>query len=321
MSEGVELLVGLELSFNDEQVALQQSVAGICEQEGLGPLYAVDDPLPHGFWRRIAEIGVLGLGTVEGGGGVLEIAAAMETLGSFGAPGPLVGTFTAGALLDADQFRGIASGEELVSVGSGSVFPWAPRAAHFIELDYDEAHLVEPGEIEELETTAGEPWGRVRPTRIESLGSGVAASARAEVAIAAYLVGAADRLLSDSAEYACDRKQFGKQIATFQAVSHPLAQLSTRVTASRILCRGAAQRLQDDASHAASAASTARVSAVASANEMAYLAHQILGAMGFTLEGPVAHLSHRIRQFGLLPPLLADSRERVLDGVPALSRR
>lgn len=313
--------MGLELSYGDEQVALQESLAGFCEHAGLGPRYAIDDPLPPDFWSGIADIGVLGLGTDEGGGGVLEIAAAMETLGSYGAPGPLVGTFTAGALLDADRFRAIASGAELVSVGDGVAFPWAPRASHFIELHHDEAFLVEPGDIDDVMTTAGEPWGRLHPTRVESLGSAAVAAARAEVAIAAYLVGAADRLLTDSAEYARDRRQFGKQIATFQAVSHPLAQLSTRLAASRILCRGAAQRLEDDTKHAVSAASTARVSAVASATEMAYRAHQVFGAMGFTIEGPVAHLSHRIRQFGMLPPRLSDARERVLDRIPALSRR
>lgn len=313
--------MSLKLSYDDDQAALQQSIAGFCERSGLGPLYAVDDPLPDGFWTGLAEIGVLGLGTDEGGGGVVEIAAAMETLGSFGAPGPLVGTFAAGALLDADRFRPIAAGERLVSVGDGTAFPWAPLAGCFIELSHDAAYLVDAGDIDDLSTTAGEPWGRLRPTRTEPLDSAPSAAARAEVALAAYLVGAGHRLLDEAAQYALDRTQFGKQIATFQAISHPLAQISTRLSASTILCRGAAQRVQDQALDAASSASTARVSAVASATEMAYRAHQVFGAIGFTLEGPVAHLSHRIRQFGMLPPGLAASRRGVLDGVPTLSRR
>ena len=304
--------MSLDLSYSAEQVALQTSIATFCERSGLGPLYTVHEALPDGFWPGLAEIGVLGLGTEQVGGGPLEIAAAMETLGSFGAPGPLVGTFTAGVLLDADEMSPFASGEAMVSVGDGSIYPWAPRAARFIELGHAEAWLVEPGEITHVDTTAGEPWGRVGGTRTRSLGPAERACALAEIAIAAFLVGAGSKLLRDTVDYARERKQFGKPIATFQAVSHPIAQASTRLTASQILCRGAAQRLDDDAGSACSATATARVSAVGSATATAYLAHQVFGAMGFTLEGPVAHLSHRIRQVGMLPPRLADSRERVL---------
>lgn len=304
--------MSLDLSYSAEQVALQTSIATFCDRSGLGPLYTVHEALPDGFWAGLAEIGVLGLGTEQVGGGPLEIAAAMETLGSFGAPGPLVGTFTAGALLDPDEMRPFASGTSMVSVGDGTTYPWAPRAACFIELGQKEAWLVQPGEITPVETTAGEPWGRVDGTRTRSLGPAENAGALAEIAIAAFLVGAGTKLLRDTVDYARERKQFGKPIATFQAVSHPLAQASTRLTASKILCRGAAQRLDDGAGGAHTATATARVSAIGSATAMAYLAHQVFGAMGFTQEGPVAHLSHRIRQVGMLPPRLADSRERVL---------
>lgn len=308
------MIVDLKLSYDDEQLALQDSIAGFCRRAGTGPLFALDDPLPPSFWSGLAQLGVLVLGTEAGGGGALEIAAAMETLGKHGAPGPLVGTFTATALLGADDIEAIGSGDSLVSVGHDGLFPWAPVASLFVELGADEAWLVQPrGEITAHHTTGNEPWGEMEVTRQRSLGSAAVAAARAQIAAAAYLVGAGQELLDLAAAYARDRVQFNKPIATFQAVSHPLAAVSVRLSASRILTRGAAQQLDTGASGASVAAATARLSAIGSAMAAGYQAHQLFGAMGFTLEGPVGHLSHRIRQVGLLPPHQRHAHQLVLD--------
>jgi alkylation response protein AidB-like acyl-CoA dehydrogenase len=308
--------VSLKLSYDDEQQALQSSIDGFCRRAGTGPLFALEHPLPQGFWSGLADLGVLALGTAAGGGGPLEIAAAMETLGSHGAPGPLVGTFLATALLDDETSVPIVDGRTLVSVGQGTLFPWAPVAGVFVLVEDGRAWTVRSaGDIESMATTASEPWGRFAPVKVDPLGSATIACARAEVAIAAYLVGAAHELLRLATEYARDRVQFNRPIATFQAVSHPLANASTRLNASRILARGAAQRLDAGLDDAPAVAATARLSAVGSASAVANQAHQLFGAMGFTLEGPVAHLSHRIRQVGLLPPDQQRSRSLVLDHV------
>lgn len=306
--------MNLKLSYDDEQLALQDSIDGYCRRAGTGPLFAADEPLPKGFWSGLAALGVLTLGTEAGGGGVLEIAAAMETLGRRGAPGPLVGTFAATALLKPDEIDSIGSGEALVSLGQDRLFPWAPVASLFIEIDGVEAWLVTPqGKVDRCDTTGNEPWGFIEPTRVRSLGSAHSAIARAHVAAAAYLVGAAQELIELAAAYAKDRVQFNKPIATFQAVSHPLAVASMRLNASRILARGAAQRLDSGDSRAHVSSATARLSAIGSAMAAGYQAHQLFGAMGFTLEGPVGHLSHRIRQVSLLPPNQNYAHELVLD--------
>ncbi len=313
--------MNLKLSYDDEQLALQDSIDGYCRRAGTGPLFAADDPLPKSFWSGLAELGVLLLGTEAGGGGVLEIAAAMETLGKHGAPGPLVGTFAATALLGpnndySDELAAIGSGAALVSVGQNRLFPWAPVASLFLEIDGVEAWLVEPrGVIDPCDTTGNEPWGLIEPVRVRSLGSASQAIARTQIAAAAYLVGAAQELVDLAAAYARDRIQFNKPIATFQAVSHPLAAASMRLNASRILARGAAQRLDSNVPGAEVAAAIARLSAIGSAMAAGYQAHQLFGAMGFTLEGPVGHLSHRIRQIGLLPPTQAHSHELVLNNL------
>lgn len=308
--------MNLKLSYDDEQLALQDSIDGFCRRSGTGPLFAVDEPLPAGFWAGLADLGVLFLGTEAGGGGALEIAAAMEMLGRHGAPGPLVGTFAATALLADDEIERVGNGDALVSVGQNRLFPWAPIASLFVEVAGDEAWLVEPkGSIESVETTGNEPWGYIDLTRIRSLGDARNAMARTQVAAAAYLVGAGQELIDLAAAYARDRVQFNKPIATFQAVSHPLAVASVRLNASRILARGAAQRLDSNEPGAHVAAAIARLSAIGSAMAAGYQAHQLFGAMGFTVEGPVGHLSHRIRQIGLLPPQQSHSHELVFDSL------
>jgi alkylation response protein AidB-like acyl-CoA dehydrogenase len=306
--------LNLKLSYDDEQLALQDSIDGFCRRAGTGPLFAADDPLPGAFWSGLASLGVLVLGTDIGGGGALEIAAAMETLGRHGAPGPLVGTFAATSLLADDEIERIGSGAALVSVGEKTLFPWATVASLFVEISGQEAWFVEPrGAVDAHDTTGNEPWGYIEPVRLRSLGSASRAVARTQVAAAAYLVGAAQELIDLAAEYARNRVQFNKPIATFQAVSHPLAAASVRLNASRILARGAAQRLDSDHPQADVSAATARLSAIGSALAAAYQAHQVFGAMGFTLEGPVGHLSHRIRQVSLLPPNQNYSHELVLN--------
>lgn len=306
--------MNLQLSYDDEQLALQESIDGYCRRSGTGPLFAWDDALPGTFWAGLGSLGVLQLGTADGGGGALEIAAAMETLGRHGAPGPLVGTFAATALLSDEEIGPIFSGESLVSVGENGLFPWAPMASVFVELAGAEAWLVEPrGPIDQYETTGREPWGRFEPVRVRSLEPADVAATRAQIAAAAYLVGAAQELVNLAADYARDRMQFNKPIATFQAVSHPLAAAAVRLNASRVLTRGAAQRLDGDDPGADVSAAIARLSAVGSATAVAYQAHQLFGAMGFTLEGPVGHLSHRIRQVGLLPPNQNHAHDLVLE--------
>lgn len=305
--------MSLKLSYHDEQLALQDSIDGYCRRAGTGPLFAGTEALPPDFWRGLAELGVLGLGTAAGGGGALDIAAAMEALGRHGAPGPLVGTFTATALLDDPLVAAVADASAIVSVGQGTLFPWAPMATLFVEIGDEAAWLVEPIDaIEPLDTTGFEPWGRITCSRLGSLEGVHVGLARADIAIAAYVVGAAQELVHLATDYARDRVQFNKPIATFQAVSHPLATASMRLNASRILARGAAQRLDAGQDGAPAAAATARLSAIGSATAVAYQAHQLFGAMGFTREGPVVHLSHRIRQTGLLPPGQARARALVL---------
>ncbi|MXW89027.1 MAG: acyl-CoA dehydrogenase [Acidimicrobiaceae bacterium] len=308
--------MSLGLSYRSEQEELARSVDGLCRRCGTGAGFTDSDPLPEQYWRGLAELGVLGLGTAAGGGGALEIAACMEQLGAHGAPGPLVGTFTAGALLDPSEMEPISEGRQLASVGQPPLLPWAAQAGVFVEIDSSEAWLSRPVSAPEpVDTTAGEPWGRTELERLRPLGDATTAVALGQTAAAAYLAGAAQNLVEIASQYAKDRVQFNRPIATFQAISHPLASCSVAVSASRILARAAACALDNRDPDAPAAAARARLSATASATAAAYQAHQTFGAIGFTIEGPVAHVSLRIRQLSLQPVPQASARAHVLESL------
>jgi hypothetical protein len=239
----------------------------------------------------------------------------MEALGRAGAPGPFAGTYMASQLVgEVDRGR-LLSGDALASVGTPPLLPWAAVADVFVELAGDEAWLARAvGEIEHVDTLAGEPWGRVALVRVEPLGSSRRAVVVGDVAVAAYLVGAAEQLVAVTAQWLADRVQFGRPIGEFQSLSHPLAEVRIRTTAARGLTRSAAHAADtaDQSSADAASAATARLSATRAALDATYRAHQSFGALGFTVEGPVALLGQRIRQISLHPPGTRVAREAAL---------
>jgi alkylation response protein AidB-like acyl-CoA dehydrogenase len=293
----------LDLELSDEQRALAGSVRGFLAREHE----------PRLVWKGLAALGVLGVATPDGGGGALEIVAAMEELGRAGTPGPLVGTFMATQLLgDVDRDR-VAAGDAVAAVGAPPLMPWAAVADVFIELSPDGAWLAQPdGAVTPVDTMAGEPWGRLRLERIQPLGGAERAIMIGDVAVAAYLVGAAEHLVAVTAQWLQDRVQFGRAIGEFQSMSHPLADVAIRTRAARSLTRAAAYSADHGATEAGPAAATARLSATQAALGATYRAHQSFGALGFTVEGPVAQMGQRIRQVSLHPPGPRAAREAAL---------
>jgi alkylation response protein AidB-like acyl-CoA dehydrogenase len=319
----------LDLSYDDAQEALAESVRGYVSRHqhgaesespgdgGASLQFAPGSP-DWQLWRGLADLGVLALGTPEGGGGPLEIAAVMEVLGELRAPGPLVGTFMASHLLDEDSRAGVVDGSAIVAIGNPPVLPWAAVAGVFIELGSEGAWSARPvGPVEPVESMAGEPWGRVTLERIAPLESVSQATTVGDVALAAYLTGAAQHLLTTTATWAQDRVQFGQPIGDFQSVGHPLADLAVHVRATRGLVRAAAYAAatgpgERAAAATAATAATARLSATRAAVDASYRAHQAFGALGYTVEGPVARVAQQIRQVSLHPPGPAHARDAVL---------
>jgi alkylation response protein AidB-like acyl-CoA dehydrogenase len=217
--------------------------------------------------------------------------------------------------LPAAERARVASGEVLVAAGTPPLLPWAPLTALFVEIDGDAAWLADASSaIEPVRTLGGEPWGRVQLARRTLLGDATRALALAAIALAAYLAAAGRRLVDAAAEHAKARRQFGRAIASFQAVSHPLADAVIALDAAATLARVAAWEWDARVPAASVRAAAARLSASRAAEGAAHAAHQAFGALGVMRDGPAFFASRRIVQLVATPPGPDAARATLLAG-------
>jgi Acyl-CoA dehydrogenase, C-terminal domain len=112
---------------------------------------------------------------------------------------------------------------------------------------------------------------------------------RWRIALAAESAGLLAAALDSVTSYVSDRNQFGRPLATFQAIRHRLAEAQVRTNGVYWLAMKAAATL--DAGDAALAALHAQESTRA----CVYDFHQFLGAMGMTLEHPLHLWTYRLK--------------------------
>jgi alkylation response protein AidB-like acyl-CoA dehydrogenase len=109
--------------------------------------------------------------------------------------------------------------------------------------------------------------------------------------IGALALGIAQGAFEHATRYAKERKQFGKAIAEFQAVQFMLADMATKIEASRLLVYHAA-RLRDQGLDYVKEAAICKLFASESANWVTDKAIQIFGGMGYCRDVPVERM-HR----------------------------
>jgi alkylation response protein AidB-like acyl-CoA dehydrogenase len=105
---------------------------------------------------------------------------------------------------------------------------------------------------------------------------------RAAVLMAFEQLGGADRALEMARDYALERMAFGRQIGSFQAIKHMLADMYVSATLARSNAYYGAWALSTDAAELPVAAATARVSATQAFQHCAKNNIQVHGGMGFT---------------------------------------
>lgn len=129
------------------------------------------------------------------------------------------------------------------------------------------------------------------------------------VALAAEAAGLLAAALQSAVTYVTERQQFGRPIATFQAVRHRLAEDQVATNGVYWLALRAAG--SGDAGDAALAA----LHAQEAAKRAAYDYHQFLGAMGMTLEHPLHLWTYRLK---LLSAELGGRGENALAAAEAI---
>lgn len=132
----------------------------------------------------------------------------------------------------------------------------------------------------------------------------------ATVLQACYAVGLAEAALDLAVRHAGAREQFGKPIGAFQAVANRCADMRTSITACRYLALKAATRLASGRD-AALEVSVAKAYANQEIRQAFLHAHQVHGAIGYSMEYDLQLFSRRAKAFELAYGSTSFHRSRV----------
>ena len=121
------------------------------------------------------------------------------------------------------------------------------------------------------------------PVAVEKPG-GSALPDVARVLAAAQLIGAGRAVLDQAIAYACERKQFGRVIGSFQGLKHQLANVRIALDFAWPLTLRAAHQLDSRPGVLLRDAAAAKASAAEAARLAARTALQVHGAIGYTEE-------------------------------------
>jgi butyryl-CoA dehydrogenase len=109
------------------------------------------------------------------------------------------------------------------------------------------------------------------------------------IGIAAQALGIAEGALDETIKYIKQREQFGRPISQFQAVQFNIAEMATKVEASRLLVHKAANAKQQNVPYSNYAA-MAKLFAAEAAMEVTTKAVQLHGGYGYTKDYPVERM-------------------------------
>lgn len=109
------------------------------------------------------------------------------------------------------------------------------------------------------------------------------------IGIASQALGIAQGAMDETIKYTKERKQFGKSISQFQNTQFQMADLHTKVEASRLLVRSAAFKKDKGVPYSTDAA-MAKLFAAETAMEVTTKAVQFHGGYGYTREYPVERM-------------------------------
>ena len=272
------------------------------------------------LWQVLTDTGLTSAGLAldaDGSGGDLEDSLlVVREAAKFAAPMPLAEHFMAGMLLS-DQGQTIDADPMTIAVGDFSIDEnsmlngsannvafarWCARIL-LVAKGPDGLQLcnvpASEFEIVQKNSLAGEPRdsvsvastlasdaffsvGAEMPARINLMGAGLRAL---------MMSGALESVLEMTVKYSIERAQFGKPISKFQAIQQQLATLAGEVAASQMAGHSVVASY-DNLSELDIAIGKARIGEAVSV--CTDIAHQVHGAMGYTLEYPLNHRTRRL---------------------------
>ena len=342
----------MDFGFSEEQEMLRQSARALLEREcpSAHVRRMMEDERGYSpeLWRKMAELGWLGLVLPEAHGGAglnyVDLVVVAEEMGRVLLPSPFMWTLMFADAISragsAEQQRrflpAIARGELIATTAhleangswdeSGVTLAARKSGAGFA-LDGDKLFVNDAqvadfflvavrtggkrGGVTLFAIDAKRPGLAVTPLkamdRTRKLGAvalrGVRAAAadvvgeinggwpvlasaidRAKVALAAEMMGGAQKVLETAVEYTKVREQFGRPIGSFQAVQHKCANMMVDVEGAKSAVYYAAWAVSNDAPDAQTAAAVAKAAASDAYRRAAADGIQVHGGIGFTWE-------------------------------------
>jgi alkylation response protein AidB-like acyl-CoA dehydrogenase len=283
------------------------------------------------YWAALGEVGWLGLAIDEthggSGFGLPELVVVAEAFGRTVAPGPFVPTIVASALVhhaaSAEQARrllpGLVDGSVSAAVGLGGSLTVRDGAVHGDAVHGDAGVVIGASLASLLVLACGDdvviveaaaagvtitvpknvdPTRPAARVRLDGVPCEVLPGARralvdlARLLFAAEATGIAHACTAQAAAYAKVREQFGRVIATFQAVKHHCADMLVAAELATAAVWDAARTGLAGGEQFTYAAAVAATLALDAADLDAQLNIQVHGGIGFTWEHD-AHLFAR----------------------------
>jgi acyl-CoA dehydrogenase len=308
----------------DELHLLDETITSILERHRTRELGPDDhEGIPRQLWRDLEDTGLTTLALPENGGGLPELVVLARAVGRAAAPVPLVETAGLACWLLASAGMALpvgittsatASPNDNLSItrttdgwaahGSLHRVPWGVAADCIVALARSDdglqvVVLPPPSRFVRGRNLANEPRdvlhydGVLLPTSAVAIASvtSEALMARGALLRSASIGGAMERVLDMSLAHANAREQFGRSLASFQAVQFHLVAIAEESVATGMAVRAASVATGPDFLFSIAAAKT---TASTGAPVVAARAHQVHGAIGTTMEHSLHHFTTRL---------------------------
>ena len=340
----------MNFDLTEEQEMVRETFARFLDENS--SMVRVRAAHPSGFdaelWRGLAELGAFAMRVPEAAGGMglglFEAALLMEEAGRTLASGPLAEALVAARLLgqlggDEALLGRVMAGDAVVTIalhdvaaqprqwvagglvaealiarrGHEIVLFTVPAAARVAEENLASTPLAE--------LDLGALDGTVLGSGAEELATFAAGLEEWKLLIAAGLSGLSRQALKLAAAYAGERKAFGVFIGTFQAISHPMADLICEIDGGRFLLWKAIRAIADGGKEAAATVSLAAWWTADTAARTCTQALHTFGGYGLTTEYDIHLYALRSKAWPLVlgdpQDLLAEAGRRLYGGEAA----
>jgi alkylation response protein AidB-like acyl-CoA dehydrogenase len=239
------------------------------------------------LWNNFAELGLLGLVAPEENGGLAQdfsvMAGIAEMAGNVALTEPLIeiAGISVPVLAEmgaTDELNAVISGglKVLPVCGLSGMVSHADKADMFLIGEGGKARLLDKNDVTLTPLKSIDPLRKLY--KVSHAGDGLEAiDQRGTILNASFLCGLSKRMVTLSVDYAKDREQFGKQIGSFQAIKHQLANVHTQIEFTRPI-------VQLAATQNGRCVHQAKVSSIDTAMLAAETAIQVHGGMGYTFE-------------------------------------